>query len=131
MTIVGNMANRLARALGALWILEGVILIGEDAIRAFVRGESGPPFVTSLLIYSLLVVVGGLMFAGVKGWRVVAVLAALYQGGSHFIYLSNEWPTIDVNTTFSLFAVGVAVGTIIVVLLSIGRSPGVRKTESS
>lgn len=115
------MRSLMAKVLGLLWALQGAILIVEESIRAFVRMEPGPPYATAILLYSLLIVVGVLIAMRVRGWALIGSVAALYQGGSHFIYLTNIWPTLDVNTVFSMFVVTLALLTMLFVVVSLSQ----------
>lgn len=101
-----------AQIVGALWILQGFALAAEE-IRRVMQAEEGVSLVIALLLYAIVAGVGVYIMARARGWAVVAAVAAVYQGGSHFISLSNVWPQIDYNGAFSLFVVCLALATII------------------
>jgi hypothetical protein len=102
--------------IGALWILQGLALAAEEIMRVM-RAEEGVSLVIALLLYAIVVGIGVYIMVRAKGWTVVAGIAAAYQGGSHFIFLSNMWPRLDYNAVFALLVVSLAIATVILVVL--------------
>ncbi len=101
-----------AQVVGALWILQGLAMAVEEIMRV-VRAEPGVSLGIALLLYAIVVAVGVYIVVRAKGWTIVAVIAAAYQGVNHFISLSNVWPQLDYSAAFSLFVVCLSVVTVI------------------
>lgn len=121
-----------ARIVGALWILQGLLLAIEEVMRVM-RGEEGVSLGIALLLYAVVVGVGVYVMVQAKGWTVVAVVAAAYQGVSHFIFLSNVWPEFDYSATFSLFVVCLSLATGVLAIAQWTRkgSSGARSMTAS
>jgi hypothetical protein len=111
-----------SQVIGALWIVQGLALAIEEIMRAM-RGEQGISLVVALVLYAIVVAVGAYILARAKGWTIVGTFAALYQGGSHFIGLSNVWPQLDYSAWFSLFVVCLSVATIVVAVVHWTKKP--------
>lgn len=116
----GSRFHRVASVvIGVLWIAQGLLLSLEETIRVFVRSEEGVPYLAALGLYALVVVVGVFALLRWPGWRIVLAVAALYQGFTHFVYLSNVWPAFDLNLAFAGLVVVLAATSLAFVGLSL------------